>query len=110
MKKYYVTIAMLVFIGACSSNSTDNKDKDAKDAAPAATAPAADAISSNPDYQKGLALIAASDCLTCHKVNEKLTGPAYREVANKYENNEANVLGADVLGEVDRQPRPVEEK
>lgn len=88
MKKYYVAIAMLVFIGACSSNSTDNKDKDAKSAAPA---PAADAISSNPDYQKGLALIATSDCLTCHKVNEKLTGPAYRDVANKYENTEANV-------------------
>ena len=75
---------MLVFIGACSSNSSDNKDKDAKGAAPAATAPAADAISSNPDYQKGLEAISKSDCLTCHRIDEKLTGPSYREVANKY--------------------------
>jgi cytochrome c len=29
-------------------------------------------------------LIAQSDCLTCHKVEDKLVGPAYREVANKY--------------------------
>ena len=93
LKKYYVAIAMLAFMGACSSNSTDNKDKDAKAAAPPATAPApaANDLSANPDYQKGLALIAGSDCLTCHKVGEKLTGPAYRDVANKYENTEANI-------------------
>lgn len=30
-------------------------------------------------------------CLTCHKVEEKLVGPAYRDVANKYENNEENI-------------------
>ncbi len=41
-------------------------------------------LSSNPDYQKGLDLIAKSDCLTCHKINEKSTGPAYSEVAEKY--------------------------
>lgn len=43
-----------------------------------------DDVSSNPDYQNGLALIAKSDCLTCHKVDEKLIGPSYRDVANKY--------------------------
>lgn len=41
-------------------------------------------LSSNPDYQKGLDLVAKSDCLTCHKINEKSTGPAYSEVAEKY--------------------------
>jgi cytochrome c len=89
LKKYYVAIAMLAFMGACST--TGNKDKNAKDTIAAAPAPAANDISANPDYQKGLELIAKSDCLTCHKVNDKLTGPAYRDVANKYENNSANV-------------------
>ena len=54
-------------------------------------APAADALSNNPDYQKGLALIAKSDCLTCHKVDETSTGPAYRDVANKYPNDEKTI-------------------
>lgn len=58
-------------------------------------------LSENPDYQKGLALISKPGnlCLTCHKIDEKLTGPAYREVANKYENTEANVkmLAAKVI-------------
>ena len=43
-----------------------------------------DSISKNPDYQKGLELISKSNCLTCHKVEETSTGPAYRDVANKY--------------------------
>ena len=40
--------------------------------------------SANPDYEKGLALVAKSDCLTCHKIDEAVTGPSYRDVANKY--------------------------
>ena len=85
MKKYLVAIALLVFIGACSSNkANDNKTTDAP------AAPAND-LSSNPDYQKGVELIAKSDCLTCHKTDSKLIGPAYKEVAAKYENNDANV-------------------
>ena len=85
MKKYYVAIALMAFIGACGGN---NDKKDEKAAAPAATT---STLSSNPDYQKGLELIAKSDCLTCHKVSEKLTGPAYKEVAAKYENTDENV-------------------
>lgn len=46
--------------------------------------PAKPDLSANPDYQAGLELIGKNDCLTCHKVDEKLIGPAYREVAKKY--------------------------
>jgi cytochrome c len=41
-------------------------------------------VTQDPAYQKGLSLVAKSDCLTCHKVDEPLTGPTYRDVANKY--------------------------
>lgn len=87
MKKYYVAIALVVAIAACNGSNTENKD--AKATAPAT--PAVSDLSSNPDYQKGIDLIAKSDCLTCHKVSEKLTGPAYKDVAAKYENTDANV-------------------
>jgi cytochrome c len=88
VKKYYVAIAMLALVAACSNDkpASDNKDTAAVTAAPAATD-----NSANPDYQKGLELIAKSDCLTCHKVSDKLTGPSYRDVAAKYENTEENV-------------------
>ncbi|MGZ3958256.1 MAG: c-type cytochrome, partial [Flavisolibacter sp.] len=39
--------------------------------------------------EKGLNLIAKNDCLTCHQVEVKTTGPAYMDVAAKYPNNEA---------------------
>lgn len=87
MKKYLVAMALLVFIGACSSNNTNDK----KSEAPAATAAPANDLSANPDYQKGVELIAKSDCLTCHKTDSKVIGPAYKDVAAKYENTEANV-------------------
>ena len=56
-------------------------------------------LSDNPDYKKGLALVAGSDCLTCHKVSEKVIGPAYKDVAAKYENTDANIkmLAAKVI-------------
>ena len=41
-------------------------------------------ITKNPDYQKGLALVSKDNCFTCHKIDEPLTGPPYREVAKKY--------------------------
>jgi cytochrome c len=33
---------------------------------------------------RAVELIAQSDCLTCHKVRDKLIGPSYEEVAKKY--------------------------
>lgn len=87
MKKYLVAIALLVFIGACSSNNANDKKTETT---ATAEAPAND-LSSNPDYQKGVELIAKSDCLTCHKTDTKIIGPAYKDVAAKYENTEANV-------------------
>ena len=90
MKKYFVIVTAFAAIAACNSNSTNTAGADSSAASTTATAPAND-ISSNPDYQKGLSLIAANDCLTCHKVDEKVTGPAYRDVANKYDNTDANV-------------------
>ena len=72
--------------------------------------------SQNPDYQKGLALIAKSDCLTCHKIDEVLTGPSYRDVANKYAGTSDTVInylagkiisgGKGVWGEVIMTPHP----
>jgi cytochrome c len=39
---------------------------------------------SQEDHDKGLELVAKSDCLSCHKVAEKFVGPAYKDVANRY--------------------------
>lgn len=108
MKKYFVAIALLVFVGACSNSASNSKT----DAAATTAAPAND-LSANPDYQKGIELIAKSDCLTCHKTDTKNIGPAYKDVAAKYENTEANVTllatkimkgGTGVWGQIPMTP------
>jgi cytochrome c len=81
MKLKIVLAAGLITLLAASCAETAHDQKSETDAA---TEVKADDLSANPDYKKGLALIAQSDCLTCHAVNEKLTGPSYKEVAAKY--------------------------
>lgn len=89
MKKYIVVATFAAAtITACGGGATKTEEKTAA-TEPAATA--ASDISANPDYQKGLELIGKSDCLTCHKVSDKLIGPSYKEVAAKYENTPDNV-------------------
>lgn len=43
------------------------------------------------NFRKGARLIAANDCFTCHRIEEKTTGPSYREIAARYHYNEGNV-------------------
>jgi cytochrome c len=56
-------------------------------------------ITDNPDYNAGLDLVTKSDCFTCHKFNEKLVGPSYKDVANKYPNTPENIslLGDKII-------------
>jgi cytochrome c len=84
VKKTYLTLPLFALIVACGGGN------EKKDDAGTATAAVVD-LSSNPDYQKGLELIGKSDCLTCHKVSDKNIGPAYKDVAAKYENTDENV-------------------
>lgn len=81
MKKILITCMAAATILACNSGS-DSTSTDSGAAAPSASETTD--ITANPDYQKGLELVAKNDCLTCHQVNDKLTGPPYAEVAAKY--------------------------
>lgn len=40
---------------------------------------------------EGKSLVEGADCLGCHKLDEKMIGPSYKEVAKKYENTPENV-------------------
>lgn len=66
-------------------------------------------------YDQGAKLIALSDCLSCHREEDRLVGPAYVEVAKKYAFNDKNVDylagkiiegGAGVWGQVPMTPHP----
>jgi cytochrome c len=84
MKKLVVFAALCTAMVACGSGDT-NKGTEGKPAESASTAPEAGA------NEKGLEMIGALDCTTCHKISEKNIGPAYTDVAQKYEATDANI-------------------
>lgn len=114
MKKLILAAAVLATFASCGSGDSKKPDEK-KDEKTVTENKPADDLSSNPVYQKGLAVVSDSKnlCLTCHKIEDKLVGPAYRDVANKYENTDEVVKkladkvkngGTGVWGEV---PMPV---
>ena len=83
MKKTILLFSLIAAISSCGNNKESKTDAAAK---PAEETPAK---AENPEVEKGLNLVAKSDCLTCHQVETKATGPAYMEVAAKYPSNDA---------------------
>ena len=85
MKAYIPFFAAAIFLASCGNGGSSGGGSDTTTASSDNTSTSSNGdISSNPDYSKGLDLVGSSDCLTCHKVSEKLVGPAYQDVANKY--------------------------
>ncbi len=80
MKKFLIVFGVSVIAFACGS-SDDQKAAEKKE----------DTVATTPPVQsdRGLELIAASDCMGCHAIDKKLIGPAYQDVAQKYENTPA---------------------
>lgn len=90
-KQLFVLMLAASTFYACNNGSdkptTTTPVEEVKDPAKLAE----EALAKNPDYTKGLELIGKSDCLTCHKIEETSTGPAYRDIANKYPNDDKTI-------------------
>lgn len=119
MKKIFVIFSISVIVYACGNQDAGTaKTADSAAAAakePVKVEPAVKDVTENPDYIAGLELLPKSDCLTCHKVDEKLIGPSYRDVANKYTSDEKTITmlvdkvlkgGGGVWGPVPMTPHP----
>lgn len=74
---------------------------------------ASPATASAADIEAGKALIQKADCMTCHKLDIKLVGPAFMQVAAKYPANDANYAslaariiagGSGVWGQIPMAP------
>ena len=113
MKKLFVILSFTVVAVACGSNDSNQaKEENKEEAKEVAKGPAP----KSEDYMKGLELVSKSDCLTCHKVKEKVVGPAYADVAAKYNPATDEVVdkladkvikgGAGVWGPIAMPPHP----
>lgn len=78
MKKTIIIFSFIALIASCGSNEnkpseTTNTNGSANTEAPA-----------DPEAEKGLALVANSDCFTCHQIIDNSTGPSYQSIAERY--------------------------
>lgn len=65
------------------------------------------------DEEQGKALVKGSDCFACHTEKEKLVGPTYKDVANKYKTSDLKPLankiiqgGSGAWGSIPMTPHP----
>jgi len=101
MKLSTITIALTLLLFSCGRSGSESSTSDTVTSVDHTAAPQSDAVADTASatdtpaddatVQKGGQLLASSDCLSCHRNNEKLVGPAYADVAKKYENTPANV-------------------
>jgi cytochrome c len=115
MKKIIVVSFVIFALAACGGN--DSKEgKDGKKAETKDNSSGNSELSSNPDYQKGLAIVAKNDCFTCHAIDEPKVGPTYVDVANKYAGGGDSIVnylsnkirsgGTGVWGQTPMTPHP----
>jgi cytochrome c len=80
MKKLLIILSFSCIIISCGDNKDAKQEQQAQETTTETQTPAVD-----PDIEKGGDLVAKSDCLTCHRVSEKLVGPPYQAVAERYQ-------------------------
>jgi cytochrome c len=115
MKKVFITFLAAGFIVSCGSNSNNAGNSATSDSASTSTN-ATSSAPADPAVEKGLELVAKSDCLGCHKVDEPLQGPAYTAVAERYKGKGPEIVdslankiihgGSGNWGQVQMTPHP----
>ncbi|WP_395625697.1 c-type cytochrome [Daejeonella sp.] len=111
MKKIIALVGICSIIFACGGEKTESTDDTSSTSTKATEEAATVAVGS----AKGEQLISQSDCLTCHKVDAKIVGPSYNDVANKYPATDENIAmlvgkiiqgGSGNWGEIPMSPHP----
>ncbi|WP_345989599.1 c-type cytochrome [Chryseobacterium sp. Chry.R1] len=105
MKKLFLTGCIGFFILSCSKKENTPVDTPSSETT-AASEPAKTNLS-------GSQIIETLDCTGCHTVNERMIGPSYQEIADKYSEKDIEMLaskiiegGSGVWGSVPMQPHP----
>jgi cytochrome c len=98
MKKVLLFLFISAALTACGGNSKSGGADSSAAANQTAKAAQSDADTNanktgteNAAMSPGAKLIAGADCNTCHKVEIKVIGPAFKDIAAKYPATEANI-------------------
>src|SRR5688572_11049126 len=114
MRKVIVMMAFSPLFFACGGGDGAAEGEKGDTAKTEENKPAA-AATNQAELDKGLEMIGALDCTTCHKISENSIGPEYIAVAQKYEASPAIIDtlatkiingGTGVWGQVPMTPHP----
>ncbi len=94
--KQIISLSILILAISCSEKPQENSKKESNIMLPEPSE-IAQSDSAKDDKNEGLVLIEGADCLGCHKMDSKLVGPSYQEVANKYTEADVDQLATKII-------------
>lgn len=102
---FFTAILLSLTITSCSEKKeqvaeqqpTTESNTMMEEPKPAASADTASTTAAAKPEDEGKALVEGADCLSCHKVDSKLVGPAYIDVAKKYTDADIDHLAQKVI-------------
>lgn len=107
---------MMVALVACSGESGNNETQDNAETSQMQQPAEEQEETLSPELAKGKKLMEMSTCPTCHLIEDKIVGPSYQDVAERYaEENDTTItyLAGKVIqggkgnwGEVPMTPNP----
>lgn len=89
MKKLLLAGTMGFLILSCSK-----KENTAVESIPSETTAASEPVKSD---LSGEQIIGTLDCSGCHAVNERMIGPSYKEIAEKYSDKDIELLASKII-------------
>lgn len=102
---FFTAILLSLTITSCSEKKeqvaeqqpTTESNTMMEEPKPAASADTASTTAAAKPEDEGKALVEGADCLSCHKVDSKLVGPAYQDVAAKYTEADIDHLSQKII-------------
>ena len=102
---FFTAILLSLTITSCSEKKeqvaeqqpTTESNTMMEEPKPAASADNASTTAAAKPEDEGKALVEGADCLSCHKVDSKLVGPSYQDVAAKYTDADIDHLAQKVI-------------
>ena len=102
---FFTAILLSLTITSCSEKKeqvaeqqpTTESNTMMEEPKPAASADAASTTAAAKPEDEGKALVEGADCLSCHKVDSKLVGPSYQDVAAKYTEADIDHLSQKII-------------
>ncbi|KEY18554.1 c-type cytochrome [Kaistella antarctica] len=93
MKKYLMACGIIAVVACSKKESNPNIESNVMLEEPVVKI----VDSAAAGKHEGLALIEGADCLTCHKMDVRVVGPSYQEVADKYTAGDLDMLASKII-------------